>query len=96
MHSQSSKTEEQNLVIEECSQLFDLNDREQLLVFSNWLAKLEAIEHLAFFLPASKAKVDEDLFKLRMAALAKLGDIGTHWPRNQRCSNYSINLETCG
>lgn len=64
-----------NEIISHCSTLFNHNDHKDLLTFSNWLAQLGAFEHLVFFLPYSKAKIDEDLFKLRMGALAKLGDL---------------------
>lgn len=73
-----SKNEDQgfrNETIKKCASLFNLNDRNELLIFSNWLGRLGAFEHLAYFIPASQAKVDEELFKLRMSALAQLGDL---------------------
>jgi len=45
-----------------------------LLIFSNWLARLGSFKELLEFLPASKAKMDENLFKIRMNALAHLKD----------------------
>jgi hypothetical protein len=54
--------------------MFNLDDKEELLILSNWLGKLGAFEYLIHYVPASKAKVDQDLFKLRMSALARLGD----------------------
>mgnify|MGYP001581171158 FL=1 len=65
----------QNEIVQKCASLFNLNDRDELLIFSNWLGRLGAFEQIAFFIPASQAKVDEDLFKLRMSALAQLGDL---------------------
>ena len=71
-----AKTEaNKNKIVTLCSELFNLNDKDEILIFSNWLARLGLFEHLIYFLPASKAKIDEELFKLRMAALAKLGDL---------------------
>ena len=65
----------QNEIVKKCASLFNLNDRDELLIFSNWLGRLGAFEQLAYFIPASQAKVDEDLFKLRMSALTQLGDM---------------------
>ena len=62
-------------LLKKCASLFNLNDRDELLIFSNWLGRLGAFEQLAYFIPASQAKVDEDLFKLRMSALTQLGDM---------------------
>ena len=68
---------EQNLIIKTCSQLFDLENPKELLIFSNWLAKLKAFPSLIEYLPSSKAKTDENLFKIRMNALANLKDVAS-------------------
>jgi len=62
-------------IIFQCATLFDLENRKELLIFSRWLARLGAFEKLLEFLSSSKARVDEDLFKLRMNALAQVGKI---------------------
>ncbi len=66
--------EEKKEIIKSCSNLFDLNNPADLLTFSNWLARLRSFSALLSYLPASKAKVDENLFKIRMNALAHLND----------------------
>ena len=73
----SGNEEEKNSIIKTCSELFDLNKGEDLLTFSNWLARLRAFPALLEYLPSSKAAVNEDLFKIRMNALAHLNDIGS-------------------
>jgi len=71
----ASKNEtEKNQIIKNCSELFNLNNPNDLLTFSNWLARLGNFPILLTYLPASKAKVDESLFKIRMNALAHLND----------------------
>ena len=70
----SQNEEEKNAIIKSCSELFDLNKAADLLTFSNWLARLRNFPVLLRYLPASKAKVDESLFKIRMNALAHLND----------------------
>ena len=71
----SEDEEEKNTIIKTCSELFDLDEGEDLLTFSNWLARLRAFYALLEYLPASKAAIDEDLFKIRMNALANLNDV---------------------
>jgi len=62
-------------IVLQCSALFDLDNRKELLIFSRWLARLGEFQRLIEYLPSAKARVDEDLFKLRMNALAQLGDL---------------------
>ena len=71
----SSNEGEKSSIIKTCSELFDLEKTEDLRTFANWLARLKEFEALLKFLPASKASVDESLFKTRMNALAHLTDI---------------------
>jgi hypothetical protein len=52
-----------------------MESRKELLIFSRWLARLGEFERLLEYLPFSKARVEEDLFKLRMNALAQVGDL---------------------
>ena len=71
----SSQDEKQKKeIIKACSELFDLGNPQNLLIFSNWLARLRNFQELLNYLPASKAKVDESLFKIRMNALAHVND----------------------
>ena len=70
--SESSATKEE--IISNCYSLFQKEKGEELLIFSSWLAKLGAFEYLIHYLPASSARTDKELFKLRMNALAQLGD----------------------
>jgi hypothetical protein len=62
-------------IVLQCSALFDLDSRKELLIFSRWLARLGEFRRLVEYLPSAKARVDEDLFKLRMNALAQVGDL---------------------
>ena len=62
-------------IISYCSELFDLNDNSEVIIFNRWLARLGDYEKVLQYLPASKAKVDEELFKLRMNALAQVNDL---------------------
>jgi hypothetical protein len=71
----SENEEEKNSIIKTCSELFDLEKGEGLLTFSHWLARLRAFPALLEYLPASKAAVDESLFKIRMNAHAHLNDV---------------------
>jgi hypothetical protein len=71
----SENEEEKNSIIKTCSELFELDKGEDLLTFSNWLARLRAFPALLAYLPASKAAVDESLFKIRMNALAHVNDV---------------------
>ena len=74
LYTKTKNPSKQNFIISQCSSMFNLDDKKELLILSNWLGKLGAFEYLIHYVPASKAKVDEDLFKLRMSALARLGD----------------------
>jgi tetratricopeptide (TPR) repeat protein len=62
-------------IVFQCSALFDMENHKELLIFSRWLARLGEFERLIEYLPFSKARVEEDLFKLRMNALAQVGDL---------------------
>jgi hypothetical protein len=62
-------------IIKSCEEQFDLDQRNDLLVFSRWLARLGAFNRLTQYLTASRAKVEEELFKLRMNSLAQINDI---------------------
>ena len=62
-------------IVLQCSALFDLDSRKELLIFCRWLARLGEFQRLIEYLPSAKARVDEDLFKLRMNALAQVGDL---------------------
>ena len=62
-------------IILQCSALFDMDNRKELLIFSRWLARLGEFPKIIDYIPSSKARVDEDLFKLRMNALAQVGNL---------------------
>ena len=63
-----------NQIVEKCASLFDLEDDKNLSVFSTWLARLGDFHNLLKYLSSSKARIDENLFRLRMNALAQVGD----------------------
>ena len=62
-------------IIKKCSELFDLENSQELLVFGNWLVRLKAYPAIVNYIPVAKAKADESFFKIRMAALAQVGDL---------------------
>ena len=62
-------------VVNECSEHFDLQESKEHLIFCNWLGSLGAHSEILQFLGASQAKTDENLFQLRMNALAQIGDL---------------------
>ena len=62
-------------VVNECSNHFDLGETKEHLIFCNWLGSLGAHKEIIQFLSASQAKLDENLFQLRMNALAQLNDL---------------------
>jgi len=74
-YASSSDKKRQEEIVVQCSALFDMESRKELLIFSRWLARLGEFQKLIEYLPSSKARVEEDLFKLRMNALAQVGDI---------------------
>ena len=57
-------------ILQECSELFDLEDNRELEVYCRWLGRLRAFPHMLQELPPARARLDENLFKLRMSALA--------------------------
>ena len=62
-------------IIQKCSELFDLENSKELLVFGNWLIQIKAFPAIVNYIPVAKAKGDESFFKIRMAALAQVGDL---------------------
>lgn len=75
--------DEKEIFIRKCADQFELEKSKDLLVFSRWLGRLGAFSQLVNYLPSSKARVDEELFKLRMNALAQLNDLETiHFEAN--------------
>jgi hypothetical protein len=68
----ASQEHEKIAVLEECADFFDLNDNSQLEIYCRWLGRLRAFPRLLQELPAPRARLNEDLFKLRMNALAVL------------------------
>ena len=74
-YASSNDQKRKEEIIVKCSALFDMESRMELLIFSRWLARLGEFPKLLEYLPSAKARVDEDLFKLRMNALAQVGDL---------------------
>ena len=68
----ASQEHEKRAVLEECAEVFDLNDNSQLEIYCRWLGRLRAFPLLLKKLPAARARRHEELFKLRMNALAVL------------------------
>ena len=66
---------EKSAIVESCQEQFDLDQKHNLLIFSRWLARLGAFNRLTQFLTPTKAKIEEELFKLRMNALAQINDL---------------------
>ena len=62
-------------IISKCGELFDLDDSNQLLVFANWLSRIRAHQAIVKYVPALKAKAEQNFFQIRMAALAHIGDL---------------------
>jgi len=71
----SNQDSEKANIIRECSKLFDLTNAKELFIYSRWLARLYEFSAILEFLPPSKARVDENLFKIRMNALAQQGEL---------------------
>ena len=67
--------QEKDKIIETCSSYFDLNDNKEHFVFCNWLGNIEAHSQIPKYLSSAKAKTDEELFKLRINALANTNDL---------------------
>ena len=68
----ASQEHEKRAVLEECAEIFDLNDNSQLVIYCRWLGRLRAFPRLLKELTAARARLNEELFKLRMNALAVL------------------------
>lgn len=68
----ASKEHEKRAVLAECADLFDLSDDRELETYCRWLGRLRAFASLLEDLPAKRARLNEELFKLRMNALAVL------------------------
>ena len=69
------KTELRVSIITRCAELFDLDDSEELLIFANWLVRVQAYKSIIKYVPVSIAKAEESFFKIRMAALAHEGNL---------------------
>ena len=65
--------DERNRVISKCASIFDLSVDSDLAIYCNWLGKMGQMEVLLDILSLSRASRSEDLFKIRLAALANLG-----------------------
>ena len=75
LYSLVQDKEKKSAIIQNClmdSKLDLEKNSNDLLIFSNWLARIGGFEELLEYLPATKAKMDENLFKIRMNALAHL------------------------
>ena len=56
------KTELRVSIITRCAELFDLDDSEELLIFANWLVRIQAYKSIIKYVPVSIAKAEERLF----------------------------------
>ena len=74
---------ERNRVIDKCASNFDLSVDADLAIYCNWLGKMGQLEALVEVLTVGRASRSEDLFRIRLAALANLG----------RFDNLEIELE---
>ena len=61
---------EKTAILQECSELFDLEDNRQLLQYCRWLGRMHVFPRILEEIPPAKARLEDDLFKLRMSALA--------------------------
>ena len=68
----AGQEQEKRAVLEECAEVFNLNENDQLEIYCRWLGRLRAFPSLLEKLPAARARLDQELFKLRMNALAVL------------------------
>ena len=68
----ATQEHEKVAVLEDCAEMLDLNDNRELEIYCRWLGRLRAFPRLLEELPAAKARLNEELFKLRMNALAVL------------------------
>ena len=73
-YSQLKTDQKKDALIAECASLFDLENLKELLVFNRWLVRLGEYRSILLYIPVHKARVNEELFKLRTAALANVGD----------------------
>ena len=69
------KTELRVSIIKRCAELFNLDDSEELLIFANWLVRIQAYQSIIEYVSPVKAKSNQDFFKIRMAALANEGNL---------------------
>ena len=72
---QSAEKIEKKRIIESCADQFDLDQNKELMIFARWLGRLGAFEQMTQYISANRAKVEEELFKLRMNALAQIKDL---------------------
>lgn len=68
----ATKDHERKAILQECSDLFDLEENRELEVYSRWLGRLRAFSQMLNVLPPARARISDNLFKLRMSALAAL------------------------
>ncbi len=62
-------------IIASCAEQFDLEQTKDLIIFCRWLGRLGAFQEIVNYLSSNRAKVEEELFKLRMNALAQINDL---------------------
>ena len=60
---------EMSRVLENCSQIFDLNQDKELVIFSNWLIKVGQFDKILSYISSSRAKMNKELFILRSNVL---------------------------
>ena len=60
---------EMSRVVENCSQIFDLKQDKELVIFSNWLIKVGNLDKILSYISSSRAKMNKELFILRSNVL---------------------------
>ena len=60
---------EMSSVLENCSQIFDLKQDKELVIFSNWLIKVGQFDKILSYISSSRAKMNKELFILRSNVL---------------------------
>ena len=74
LYKNSDNPDEKKDFINGCAQIFDLESTKELLMYGNWLMKMNLLREVTTFLPSFKAKMNQELFVLRSNALLLLGD----------------------
>ena len=74
LYKNSDNEVEKKDFINGCAQIFDLESPKGLLMYGNWLMKMNLLKEVKKFVPSYKAKLNQELFVLRSNALLLVGD----------------------